>query len=64
MPEQDRPGIVVKRYGGSRLYDPAAARYVDSGDLAALARDGRRVEVRDAATGEDVTRAVLAQARG
>jgi polyhydroxyalkanoate synthesis regulator protein len=61
MPGEDA-GILVKRYGGSRLYDTAGARYLDVSDIAALLRQGLRVEVRDASTGEEVTAEVAAQA--
>jgi polyhydroxyalkanoate synthesis repressor PhaR len=56
-----RPLHLIKRYGGTRLYDTAAARYVTRADIAELAGSGARVGVIDAATGEDLTRSVLAR---
>lgn len=53
--------ITIKKYSNRRLYDTSASRYVNLEDIAALIRAGERVEVRDAATGDDLTRAVLLQ---
>jgi len=50
---------VMKRYGGNRLYDPHAAAYVTLEDLAALVEDEEDFLVTEAATGEDITQAVL-----
>jgi polyhydroxyalkanoate synthesis regulator protein len=62
MHERPDATTVIKRYGAARLYDTTAGRYVDFADIAALLQDGRRVKVRDAASGEDTTEAVLARA--
>jgi polyhydroxyalkanoate synthesis regulator protein len=51
--------VLVKRYGGRRLDDPAQARYVTAAELVAMARRGRPVVVRDARTGEDITGRIL-----
>ena len=56
----DPQPIIVKRYGGSRLYDTAAARYVTLHDLKKWKERGVLFEVRDAATGADIARALLA----
>ena len=53
--------IVIKRYGNRRLYDSTHSRYVNLDEVAHLIRDGRDVQVVDAVTGEDRTRAVLTQ---
>ena len=47
--------VLVKLYGESRLYDTRAARYVTRDEVAAIARAGQPVEVRDAKSGEDIT---------
>jgi polyhydroxyalkanoate synthase len=63
-PAADAPapaGVTIKRYANRRLYDPAGSRYVSLADLAAMVRAGRDVVVRDEASGEDITNAVLAQ---
>jgi len=51
--------ILIKRYGGRRLYNTATARYASLDDLGAMVLDGVRFTVRDAETGEDITRATL-----
>jgi polyhydroxyalkanoate synthesis regulator protein len=56
----EQASILVKRYGGQRLYEPAQARYVTADQVQAWHRKGLSVVVRDASTGEDVTRVVLA----
>ena len=53
--------IVVKKYANRRLYDTSASRYVNLEDIAAMVRNGKNVQVVDAASGEDVTRVVLTQ---
>lgn len=53
--------VHIRRYPNRRLYDRSRRRYVTLQDLETLVREGRTVEVRDARTGEDLTRQVLAQ---
>ncbi|HLJ45803.1 MAG TPA: polyhydroxyalkanoate synthesis regulator DNA-binding domain-containing protein [Bryobacteraceae bacterium] len=53
--------VVIRKYGNRRLYDTSASRYVNLDDVAVLIRKGIDVEVRDAKTGEDLTRVVLTQ---
>jgi len=50
---------LIKRYGGRRLHDTAPLIYLTHDDLAEMILSGERFTVRDAGTGEDVTRAVL-----
>ena len=59
MTERRLP-ILVKRYGGGRLYDGAAGRYVTIGDLKTWAARAVPFVVIDTETGEDVTRVLLA----
>jgi polyhydroxyalkanoate synthesis repressor PhaR len=53
---------VIKRYANRKLYDAKARRYVTLDGVAALVARGDEIEVRDQATGEDLTNLVLAQA--
>ena len=55
---------LIKRYAGVRFYDVDAASYVGIEEVASLLRAREGVRVVDAATGQDVARAVLAQVRG
>lgn len=53
--------IVVKKYANRRLYNTETSTYITLHDLADLIRSGRDVDVVDAKTGTDLTRATLAQ---
>jgi len=53
--------IVIKKYENRRLYDSTHSRYVNLDEVAQMVRDGRDVQVVDAVSGEDRTRAVLTQ---
>jgi len=54
--------LVFKKYGKNRrLYDTSAKRYVGLEQVAAAVRKGTEVQVVEAETGEDLTRACLAQ---
>jgi polyhydroxyalkanoate synthesis repressor PhaR len=57
----DRNPIVIKKYENRRLYDTTNSRYINQDEVAQMLRDGRDVQVVDAATGEDLTRLVLTQ---
>lgn len=57
----DRPTVIIKKYGNRRLYDSTNSRYVNLDEVAQMVREGRDVQVVDATTGEDRTRAVLTQ---
>ncbi len=57
----DGAPIVIKKYANRRLYNTETSSYVTLDDLAALVREGRDFVVRDAKTGEDLTRQVLTQ---
>jgi len=56
----DRQPTLVKRYGGGRLYDATAGRYVTLDDLRRWQAQGVAFEVRDAETGDDIARVLLA----
>jgi polyhydroxyalkanoate synthesis repressor PhaR len=53
--------VVIKKYGNRRLYDTSASRYVNLDEIAGMVRNGTDVQVLDAKTGEDLTRATLMQ---
>ena len=53
--------LVIKKYENRRLYNTLTSQYINQGQVAQLVRDGHDVRVVDAATGEDLTRLVLAQ---
>jgi polyhydroxyalkanoate synthesis repressor PhaR len=60
MTEAGTP-LSIKRYAGTRLYDPAAGAYVTLDDLAQWVEDDEDLIVTEAETGEDITRSVLKQ---
>lgn len=53
--------MIVKKYSNRRLYDTEQSRYITQEELAAKIRLGAEVRVVDAATGDDLTQATLAQ---
>ena len=52
---------VIKKYPNRRLYDTAISSYITIEDVRQLIVDGEDFEVRDAKSGEDLTRQVLLQ---
>src|SRR5271166_3890815 len=57
MPEP----LIIKKYENRRLYNTLTSQYINQDQVAQLVRDGHDVRVVDAASGEDITRLVLAQ---
>ena len=53
--------VAIKRYPNRRLYDRQARRYITLQDLEDLVLGGKKIEVRDSRTGEDLTRSILTQ---
>ncbi|MEM7426992.1 MAG: polyhydroxyalkanoate synthesis repressor PhaR [Pseudomonadota bacterium] len=53
--------IVIKKYANRRLYNTSASTYVTLDDLAQMVKDGAEFVVKDAKSGEDITRTVLTQ---
>jgi polyhydroxyalkanoate synthesis repressor PhaR len=53
--------VVIKKYANRRLYNTRTSTYVTLDHLAQMVKDGTEFEVRDARTGEDITRQVLTQ---
>ena len=52
---------VIKKYPNRRLYDTEISSYITVEDVRQLILDGLDFEVRDAKTGDDLTRQVLLQ---
>ena len=53
--------IIIKKYANRRLYDTSTSSYVTLDHLSDLVKRNVDFEVRDAKSGEDLTRAVLTQ---
>ncbi|WOR15419.1 polyhydroxyalkanoate synthesis repressor PhaR [Hyphomonas sp. FCG-A18] len=53
--------VIIKKYANRRLYDTSTSSYVTLDHLSELVRREVDFEVRDAKTGEDLTRQVLTQ---
>jgi polyhydroxyalkanoate synthesis repressor PhaR len=53
--------IIIKKYANRRLYNTKSSSYVTLDHLSQMVKEGTDFEVRDARTGEDITRTVLAQ---
>ncbi|MGI9373098.1 MAG: polyhydroxyalkanoate synthesis repressor PhaR [Hyphomicrobiales bacterium] len=53
--------ITIKKYANRRLYNTDASSYVTLEDLAEMVKDGTDFVVKDAKSGEDITRSVLTQ---
>lgn len=52
---------VIRKYGNRRLYDTVGKCYVNLDEIAQMIREGNEVQIVDAKTGEDLTRAILTQ---
>ncbi|MBE2212105.1 MAG: polyhydroxyalkanoate synthesis repressor PhaR [Xanthomonadaceae bacterium] len=55
------PTRIIKKYPNRRLYDTEISSYITVEEVRQLILDGEQFEVRDAKTGEDLTRQVLLQ---
>ena len=55
------PNRIIKKYPNRRLYDTEISSYITIEDVRQLIVDGEEFEVRDAKSGEDLTRSVLLQ---
>ena len=53
--------IIIQKYANRRLYNKATSSYITLEDLARMVKEGVNFEVRDAKSGEDITRKVLTQ---
>jgi polyhydroxyalkanoate synthesis repressor PhaR len=52
---------ILKKYPNRRLYDTEVSRYITLAEVKAMVLAGTDFEVRDAKTGEDLTRSILLQ---
>ena len=52
---------ILKKYPNRRLYDTQISSYITLADVKAMVLTGEDFEVRDAKTGEDLTRSILLQ---
>ena len=60
-PSEDQGRRVIKKYPNRRLYDTATSTYITLTEVKTMVVGGERVRVRDAKTGEDLTRSILLQ---
>lgn len=61
MTEKENSVVVIKKYANRRLYNTSKSSYVTLDDLAIMVREGQDFVVKDAKSGDDITRSVLAQ---
>ncbi|MBT9596786.1 MAG: polyhydroxyalkanoate synthesis repressor PhaR [Vitreoscilla sp.] len=52
---------ILKKYPNRRLYDTSASTYITLADVKKMVLEGIEFEVRDAKTGDDLTRSILLQ---
>jgi polyhydroxyalkanoate synthesis repressor PhaR len=60
-PEQGPAQRILKKYPNRRLYDTQLSSYITLADVKKMVLEGAPFEVRDAKTGEDLTRSILLQ---
>ena len=51
--------VQIKRYPNRRFYDRNASKYISLEDIERMVREGRKVQIRENQTGEEITRSVL-----
>lgn len=56
-----KPARVIKKYPNRRLYDTETSAYITLAEVQRLVMDSTHFVVRDAKTGEDLTRSILLQ---
>jgi polyhydroxyalkanoate synthesis repressor PhaR len=60
--DADAPGVrVLKKYPNRRLYDTQTSSYITLADVKQMVMTAQHFVVRDAKTGEDLTRSILLQ---
>jgi polyhydroxyalkanoate synthesis repressor PhaR len=52
---------ILKKYPNRRLYDTRASSYITLADVKKMVLDNERFEVRDAKSGDEITRSILLQ---
>ncbi len=60
-PTADSSARVLKKYPNRRLYDTRTSSYITLADVKQMVLDGENFDVRDAKTGEEITRSILLQ---
>lgn len=61
-PSAEASGVrILKKYPNRRLYDTQTSSYITLADVKAMVLAGQTFEVRDAKTGEELTRSILLQ---
>ena len=60
-PPNAAPERVIKKYPNRRLYDTSTSAYITLGEVKQLVLQRENVLVKDAKTGEDLTRSILLQ---
>lgn len=58
--DREKP-VIIKKYSNRRLYDTQTSMYITLDDVRQMVCKGTEMEVRDAKSGEDITRQVLTQ---
>lgn len=58
---KENPIVTIKKYANRRLYNTSTSIYVTLEDLCQMVKEGTDFVVRDAKTGEDLTRQILTQ---
>ncbi len=53
--------VVLKKYGNRRIYDTRSSRYVTLGEVEAMVQQGTDIVVKDAKSGDDITKEILMQ---
>ena len=53
--------VEIRKYSNRRLYDTSSSRYITLAELGDMIRDGVEIQVKDAKTGQDLTRTVMLQ---
>jgi len=61
MKKKSNQPLIIKKYENRRLYNTLTSEYINQDQVAQLVRDGHDLRVIDAATGQDITRLILAQ---
>jgi polyhydroxyalkanoate synthesis repressor PhaR len=61
MKKKSNQPLIIKKYENRRLYNTLTSEYINQDQVAQLVRDGHDLRVVDAATGQDITRLILAQ---
>lgn len=59
--KKDPAPVIIKKYANRRLYNTSTSIYVTLKDLCQMVREGTDFVVKDAKTGEDLTRQILTQ---